>query len=40
MHYGLGCLDASWVLFASTNTRRVESDGASSRGQPMAAVPA
>jgi len=22
MHYGLGCLDASWVLFASTNRHR------------------
>ena len=39
MHYGLGCLDASWVLFASTNTRRVKRGGASPRGQPRAAVP-
>ena len=34
MHYGLGSLDASWVLFASTNARRVKRGGASPRGQP------
>jgi len=33
MHYGLGCLDASWGLFASANTHRLctESNGRDTR---------